>query len=215
MTHTSAEQLLSALRQRRLLAIVRGDDPDAVVRCVDVLVSEGVPLVEISLTGKGSLSAIEQVAREFGDDVYLGAGTVLTADLADRAAAAGARYAVTPALGPGVDRSIELGLPVLAGVLTPTEVAQARLAGAAAAKLFPASTLGAGYLRALRAPFPDVPFLPVGGIGIDEARDFLDAGAIGVGVGTPLLGDAPSGGDLDRLRQRTRELRAAIDEVGR
>ncbi|WP_262403504.1 bifunctional 4-hydroxy-2-oxoglutarate aldolase/2-dehydro-3-deoxy-phosphogluconate aldolase [Actinomadura sp. CNU-125] len=101
-------------------------------------------------------------------------------------------------------------MPVLAGALTPTEVAAAAASGVDAVKLFPASAHGPGYLKALRDPFPDVPFVPVGGVGRDEAVEYLALGAVAVGVGSPLCGDAPHGGDLDALRARARAFVAAV-----
>ncbi|MFD9911041.1 aldolase, partial [Streptomyces sp. NPDC059063] len=110
---------------------------------------------------------------------------------------------VTPGLGAGVDEALRLGLPVLAGVLTPTDVIAADAAGATALKVFPASAMGGpAYLKALRAPFPTLPFVPVGGIDAPTAEAHLAAGATAVGIGSPLIGDAASGGDLTALRKR-------------
>jgi 2-dehydro-3-deoxyphosphogluconate aldolase/(4S)-4-hydroxy-2-oxoglutarate aldolase len=204
-------ELLSALRRQRLLAIVRGDDPDAAVRTVVTLVECGVRLVEVSLTSVGAPDVIAAAVRATGGAARIGAGTVLSAADAAVAHRAGARFAVTPGFGPGVAAAASLGLPVLAGALTPTEVASTLSAGAAAIKLFPASLGGADYLRALRQPFPDIPFVPVGGVGIPEARALLAAGALAVGVGSPLVGDAASGGSLTALRARAA---AFLDTIG-
>ena len=103
-----------------------------------------------------------------------------------------------------VRAAAERGVPCAAGALTPTEAVAAMAAGAAVVKLFPASLGGPAYLKALRDPLPDVPFMAVGGVGIDAAPDYLAAGAVAVGVGGPLVGDAASGGDLDALRARAR-----------
>ncbi|EPH40573.1 hypothetical protein STRAU_6368 [Streptomyces aurantiacus JA 4570] len=110
---------------------------------------------------------------------------------------------VTPGLGPGVDAALGRGLPVLAGVLTPTDVIAADAAGATALKVFPASAVGGpAYLRALLGPFPGLPFVPVGGVDATAAAEYLELGAVAVGVGSPLVGDAADGGDLDGLRRR-------------
>lgn len=111
--------LRAALAAHRLVAIIRGTDPDASVRTVLALAEEGVELIEVSLTGADALSVIEQARKALGPDRPLGAGTVLTADDARAAQRAGANFAVTPALGEGVVAAHELGLPVLAGVMTP------------------------------------------------------------------------------------------------
>jgi len=203
--------LLDALRTHRLVAIVRGDDPDAALRSVLALVEEGITLVEVSLSGEGALGVIAAARDALGPSVPLGAGTVLTAVDARAAHLAGADFAVTPALGEGVHTALSLGLPVLAGVMTPTDVLTAQTMGADAFKIFPAAQAGGpGYLRALRGPFPTLPFVPVGGVDADAARAYLAAGATAVGVGTPLLGDAPSGGDISALRQRARAFLDAV-----
>ncbi|MYS75623.1 aldolase, partial [Streptomyces sp. SID5926] len=121
-----------------------------------------------------------------------------------RAREAGARWIVTPALTESVAASVRVGLPVLAGALTPTEAVAARRAGADAVKLFPASIGGPAYLKALRDPFPDLPLVPVGGVDPTSAEQYLAHGAVAVGVGSPLVGDAAHGGDLDALRERAR-----------
>jgi 2-dehydro-3-deoxyphosphogluconate aldolase/(4S)-4-hydroxy-2-oxoglutarate aldolase len=186
-------RLIEALRAHRLMAIIRGDDPVTCERIAAVLVDNGISVLEVSLTSTDALKVIERVAAAVGPDVHVGAGTVLTADDARRARDSGATFTVTPALGEGVRASVELGLPVLAGALTPTEVLAAHRAGATAVKVFPASSLGPGHVAALRAPFPDIPLVPVGGIGVDDVARYLDAGAVAVGVGAPLTGGDPTG----------------------
>ncbi|MHB1594885.1 MAG: bifunctional 4-hydroxy-2-oxoglutarate aldolase/2-dehydro-3-deoxy-phosphogluconate aldolase [Streptosporangiaceae bacterium] len=202
--------LLHELRSRRLLAIVRGADPDAALRSVLALAEEGVSLIEVSLTTRDALNVMSQARAELGAAADVGAGTVVTAQDARRAREAGARFVVTPAVVPGAHAATELGLPLLCGALSPTEVAAAAGQGATAVKLFPASLGGPAYLRALRDPFPAVPLVPVGGLDADTVREFLAAGATAVGVGGPLLGDAASGGSLAELRVRARRFLAAV-----
>jgi 2-dehydro-3-deoxyphosphogluconate aldolase/(4S)-4-hydroxy-2-oxoglutarate aldolase len=202
--------LLFALREVRVLAIIRGTDPAACVRTAMTLIEEGVSLLEVSLTSVEAFSVLERVTSEAGGGARIGAGTVLTGDDARRARDAGATFAVTPALGAGVRTAVSLGLPVLAGAMTPTEVLAAVEAGAAAVKLFPAEFLGPAYVKALHGPFPEVGVVPVGGVGLEEARAYLRAGALAVGAGGPLAGDAPDGGDLVSLRSRARAFLAAV-----
>ncbi|MDX2602603.1 bifunctional 4-hydroxy-2-oxoglutarate aldolase/2-dehydro-3-deoxy-phosphogluconate aldolase [Streptomyces caniscabiei] len=197
--------LVESLRRQRLLAIVRGKDPVAALRTVHTLVEEGIPAVEISLTTADALAVIRQARAELGPDALLGAGTVRSAADAALAVDAGASYLVTPAL---VDGLAPYNVPVLMGALTPSEIEAALARGADAIKLFPGSLGGPGYLRALRDPFPEVPFVPVGGVDAQAARDYLARGALAVGVGSPLVGDAADGGDLDRLRARAAEFRS-------
>jgi len=122
---------------------------------------------------------------------------------------------VTPALTESVAESVAGGIPVLAGVLTPTEALTAMGLGAAAVKLFPATVGGPSYLRALREPLPDLPFIPVGGVDVALAGEYLAAGAVAVGVGGSMVGDAIRGGDLDALRPRAAAFLAVAARSGR
>ncbi|MFJ2950545.1 bifunctional 4-hydroxy-2-oxoglutarate aldolase/2-dehydro-3-deoxy-phosphogluconate aldolase [Streptomyces sp. NPDC087226] len=208
--------LQAALATHRLVAIVRGTDADAALRTVLTLADEGVELIEVSLTGTDALSVIARARAALGPGRPLGAGTVLTADDARAAHDAGADFAVTPALGEGVSAALELGLPVLAGVFTPTEIVAARSLGATALKLFPAAQAGGpAYVKALRAPFPHEPLVPVGGVDEQAARAYLMAGATAVGVGSPLVGDAADGGSLTALRARAHAFTTAVREAAR
>ncbi|KPC76525.1 aldolase [Streptomyces sp. NRRL WC-3753] len=206
--------LRATLAAHRLVAIVRGDDADAALRTVLTLAEEGVELIEVSLTGKDALLVIERARAALGPGRPLGAGTVLTADDAVAAHRAGADFAVTPGLGEGVVAAREQGMPVLAGVMTPTDVITARTLGATALKIFPAAQAGGpAYVKALRGPFPHETLVPVGGVDEAAARAHLAAGATAVGVGSPLVGDAADGGSLDALRARARAFRAAVGEA--
>lgn len=208
--------LLALLRERRLLAIVRGRHAEAALRTVLTLAEEGVGLIEVSLTTDKALDVISRARGELGPETVFGAGTVLTTGDARDVRAAGADFVVTPGLADSVREARDLGMPTLVGALTPSEVIAARAAGADAIKIFPASALGGpNYLRALRDPFPDVPFVPVGGVDEEAARRYLEYGAVGIGVGSPLVGDAAHGGDLDALRIRIRAFRQIVEAAGR
>ncbi|MGY0064372.1 bifunctional 4-hydroxy-2-oxoglutarate aldolase/2-dehydro-3-deoxy-phosphogluconate aldolase [Streptomyces sp. LZ34] len=202
--------LVESLRTRRLLAIVRGNDPDAALRTVLTLAEEGIEAIEVSLTTNDALAVIARARAELGPEALVGAGTVRTAADAVRAVDAGASYLVTPALVDGLHSTVGPDIPVLMGALTPSEVELALARGACAIKLFPGSLGGPPYLGALRDPFPEVPFVPVGGVDATAARDYLDRGALAVGVGSPLIGDAADGGDLSELRSRAAAFRAAV-----
>ncbi|MFI9526241.1 bifunctional 4-hydroxy-2-oxoglutarate aldolase/2-dehydro-3-deoxy-phosphogluconate aldolase [Micromonospora rosaria] len=197
--------LTAELSATRLLAVIRGTDTAAAIAAGTALLTEGVTIVEVALTTPDALSAIEALRQAAPPGCLVGAGTVLTsADVAD-VAAAGAQFVVTPAVVDSVAEAARRGLPVAAGALTPTEAYTAVRLGASAVKLFPASVGGPAYLKAVRDPFPDIPFVAVGGVGLAEVPAYLAAGAVAVGVGGPLVGDAASGGDLDALRARARE----------
>ncbi|MBG6182998.1 2-dehydro-3-deoxyphosphogluconate aldolase/(4S)-4-hydroxy-2-oxoglutarate aldolase [Arthrobacter sp. CAN_A214] len=203
------EEFLGGLGNAKLLAIIRGSEAQAAVRTAVALVEEGFTHLEVSLNTVEAAGVITAIQAEVGAAAFIGAGTVLTRDDVARVAAAGAQFIVTPALAPSVAEAVRLDLPVLAGSFTPTEVYSAMDQGAAAIKLFPASLGGPRYLSALRDPFPDVPFVPVGGVDQGAAVDYLSRGALGVGVGSPLIGDAASGGDLAALRSRARQFLSA------
>lgn len=209
------DELRLALGRHRLLAVVRGTEPDAAARTALALADCGVPMVEVSLSTPDAFAVIEHVREEVGSEAIVGAGTVLTADDARRVADAGASYVVTPASAEGERAAHRIGLPVVAGALTPTEIVAAHEAGAAAVKVFPASAYGPGYVRALRDPLPHIPLVPVGGVDSEAAYAYLTAGALAVGVGSPLVGDAASGGSLDALRKRAAEFTAAVAAVPR
>lgn len=201
-----AEQLV----RHRLMAIIRGSDPQACERTAAVLVGAGVRLLEVSLTSTDAFGVLARIADSLGDDACIGAGTVLSAEDAKNASAAGARFAVTPAASDGATAAVELGMPVLAGAMTPSEVLAAHRAGAAAVKLFPAESLGPRYVKALGDPFPGVGLVPVGGVDLTDVPRYLDAGALAVGVGSPLAGAAPHGGDLAALRGRAEQFLTAV-----
>lgn len=201
--------LIESLTRHRLVAIIRGNDADAAVDTALALADEGIELLEVSLTSADALSVLERVAKSIGSSVRLGAGTVLNATDVPRVRDTGATYVVTPALAPSVPAAVELGMPVLCGSLTPSEVVAAMAAGVDAVKIFPASAFGPGYFGDLRAPFPDVPFVAVGGVGSGDVAAYLENGAVAVGVASPLCGDAPDGGDLTALRDRARAFVAA------
>lgn len=207
--------LVESLRVHRLLAIVRGKDTTAALRTVLTLAEEGIAAIEVSLTTNDALAVIQQARTELGPHALLGAGTVRTAADAARAVDAGASYLVTPALVEGLPSTVGPEIPVLMGALTPSEIELALARGADAIKLFPGSLGGPRYLGALRDPFPDVPFVPVGGVDAAAARDYLGRGAVAVGVGSPLIGDAADGGDLGQLRGRAAEFRAAVAREAR
>jgi 2-dehydro-3-deoxyphosphogluconate aldolase/(4S)-4-hydroxy-2-oxoglutarate aldolase len=207
----TAAAAYDAIRSSRLVAILRASDRDKLVAGAAVLVDEGVATLELPLTSPGALDAIAEVVSVSAGRAVVGAGTVRTVDDARDAVDAGARFLVAPALDV---RVVELALAhnvaALPGIVTPTEYETARAAGAEVVKLFPAQTLGPAYLAHLRVPFPDLEAVPTAGIGLDEAADWFAAGAVAVGVGSPLTGQFLEVGDLDGLRARARAWKAAI-----
>jgi len=204
-----SEQFLAGLREARLLAIIRGADGAASVASALTLLEEGFRYLEISLNTENALAVIAEVVREAPAGCFVGAGTVLTVDDVAAVRDAGGAFAVTPAVAHSVAESVRLDFPVIAGAMTPTETVSAMEQGATAIKLFPASIGGPSYLKALRDPLPAVPFVAVGGVDVEKVGEYFAVGAIAVGLGSPLLGDAPSGGSLSALRDRARAFHEA------
>ena len=161
------------------------------------LADSGVTLIEVSLTSADALDTIARARAALGPGFALGAGTVLTADDARAAADAGANFLVTPAIAPSLAEAARLGAAGARRGADPHRGRAGRTpAGAAAVKLFPASSAARTTCGALRDPFPQTAFVPVGGVDAARAERYLQAGAVAVGVGSPLLGDAVRGGDL-------------------
>jgi 2-dehydro-3-deoxyphosphogluconate aldolase/(4S)-4-hydroxy-2-oxoglutarate aldolase len=205
------QSFVERLTVARVVAVVRGTDTDAAVATALALFDEGLRLVEVALTTPGACRALGQIRARLPEGASIGAGTVLTAaDVAD-VEAAGAQFVVTPAVTPSIEAAAERGLPVAAGAFTATEAWTAMQRGASVVKLFPASVGGPAYLKALRDPFPEIPFVAVGGVGLADIDPYLRVGAIGVGVGGPLIGDAASGGDLTALRERASAYLAVVE----
>jgi 2-dehydro-3-deoxyphosphogluconate aldolase/(4S)-4-hydroxy-2-oxoglutarate aldolase len=188
-----------------VVAIGRRVAPSAVASIAAALVDGGVRSFELTLNDPEdeALRSIEVAARIApGLGVQVGAGTVLTIEAAGRAVDAGAAFLVMPHLDVELVRwAAERGIPAIPGCATPTELLTAWRAGAAALKVFPASSLGPSFLRECRGPFPDLPLLPTGGITVDNASSFIAAGAIGIGMGSWLIGDADPVGVRERAER--------------
>jgi 2-dehydro-3-deoxyphosphogluconate aldolase/(4S)-4-hydroxy-2-oxoglutarate aldolase len=178
--------ILEVLAQDRVLCIVRANQVADPAGLADALAGAGIRLVEFTFTIPGVLDVIEAAAEVPGSTV--GAGTVLTASHARDAVAAGARFLLTPDIRPEVAATAQgLGVPLVMGALTPTEISRAFELGAAAVKVFPARIGGPAYLRDLLGPFPGARLIPTGGVNAANARSFLDAGALAVGAGTDVV----------------------------
>jgi len=184
-----AGPVVARLRDDRVLAILRGLPPAEVARVADGLQRGGVGAIEVTLDSPGALDSIRDLAAR--DGVLAGAGTVRTPAAVDAAVGAGARFVVAPGFSAAVvERCLGLGVPAVPGALTPTEIEAAWDAGAALVKLFPGGLGGPRYVADVHAPLRDVPLVVTGGVTALNARAFLDAGAVAVGVGGA-LGHAP------------------------
>ena len=196
-----------------VVPILRSARAEHLPAVAETLVKAGLTCLELTLTVPGALRLLPALRAALPDDVVLGVGTVTTVAEAQAAADAGAAFLVGPALSPDVMTfATTAGLACYPGAWTPTEVLSAWQAGATAVKLFPAATGGPGHLRRIRDTLPDIPLMPTGGIAIDQVSHYVAAGAIAVGMGSSLLGDALEGGDLSALADRSRQV---LDEVAR
>lgn len=192
------------IAQRRLVAIVRADAAAVAERVGDAVIDAGLDVLEVPLTTPDALGAIERLRRRH-PDALIGAGTVLDATSARLAVLAGAGFLVSPSLHADVlATGHRYGVAVLPGVQTPTEVVAALEAGADLVKLFPADEHRPGYVRAIRAALPQAPLVPTGGVDAANARAWLDAGAVALGVGGALTREPALAG------ARAAELLAAV-----
>jgi 2-dehydro-3-deoxyphosphogluconate aldolase/(4S)-4-hydroxy-2-oxoglutarate aldolase len=211
-----AEQVTQIIEERRIVAIIRGNYQGAIQAMTEALIAGGVSIIEVTMNSAGVLDAIRLIAEEFGDRVLVGAGTVLEARQVGEVVKAGARFIVSPDTSPDViHASRDQGVEPLPGALTPTEVMQGYRAGARLIKLFPAVLGGPGYLRQIRAPLDMVKFVPTGGIDASNARAYLDAGAVAVGLGSSLVRSDFDGSPaaVADLTARARKIVAAINPV--
>lgn len=182
-------EIISKLKEIAVVPIVRTSSAEMAIDAVEAIYAGGIPCVEITMTVKGAIKALEAVADRYGDRILLGAGTVLDPETARACMLAGAEFFVTPSLN---TRTIELAKryskPIFPGALTPTEILTAWEAGADGVKVFPCSAMGgAKYIKAVKAPFPQIELVPTGGVNLDTIQDFLLAGSAAVGVGGELV----------------------------
>ena len=208
----AGEAARRALRERveRLgaVAVVRLDNTESAIRVADALHAGGVTALEITVTVPDAFSVIAAITRRFGDEVCVGVGTVLDVETVRGAVAAGARYVVSPVFRPAViAESHRLGVPAMPGAITPTEMLTAHEAGADVVKIFPADHFGPGYLKSVLAPMPFLRLMPTGGVTPDNVGDWIDAGAVAVGLGGALV-DARlvAAGDWSAITARARRV---------
>jgi 2-dehydro-3-deoxyphosphogluconate aldolase/(4S)-4-hydroxy-2-oxoglutarate aldolase len=207
------EAILSAITSIGIVPVVRTESADAAIRSVEAIFRGGIRAAEITMTVPGAIRALEKVADEFGDRIVLGAGTVLDPETARACMLAGAQFFVTPGLKLAtiemVKRYSKVAIP---GALTPTEVVTAWEAGADIVKIFPCSAVGgAKYIKALKAPFPQIEMAPTGGVNLDTIGDFLKAGACACGVGAELIDSTTiREGKLGVFEERARRFLEAV-----
>ncbi len=212
---------LEVVKEKKIIAIVRGLPPRHMLNLGHALEEGGVCMMEVTYnqsapeTWADTAAAIEALAKEFGERLTVGAGTVICPEQVCMTYDAGGRYLVTPATQPEIIRMGKaLGLGLFPGAFTPTEILAAYDAGADGVKVFPASALGPSYIKAVRAPLSHIPMLAVGGINEKNAADFLRAGCVGLGVGGNLVNKQwIAEGEWDKITALAKEYVKAVQEA--
>jgi len=189
-------EILARIRATGVIPVVRAPSADDAIAAVEAMCAGGIDVVELTMTVPSAIKVIERVVERHGDAIVVGAGTVLDAETARACILAGAAFIVSPIVDrPTIRACRTYGIPVVPGALTPTEVVAAWRAGADLVKVFPCSAVGgASYIKALRAPLPQIELVPTGGVTVATVGDFIAAGACAVGAGADLV-------DIARIRR--------------
>jgi 2-dehydro-3-deoxyphosphogluconate aldolase / (4S)-4-hydroxy-2-oxoglutarate aldolase len=205
---SAIEQILT----KRVIAVVRLDDYTRAVDVARALVAGGITVLEFTLTGHGAIGAVSATRNALGDAVCVGVGTVIKIEDAAKAIDAGAQFAVTPTVHRQVIATcVKRQTLVMAGGFTPTELLEAHEAGAELVKVFPARLGGPKFIKDVLAPLPFLKLVPTGGVSSENARDYLTAGAVAVGIGGNLVSNKLVAETA--LEQITATARACMDAV--
>ena len=205
--------VLARIEEVGIIPVVRVESGDQAIAVAEVIRDAGIPILEITMTVPDAVKVIEKLSNCYGDEVLIGAGTVLNPETASSCINAGAQFVVGPVLNL---QTVELcknhSIAVFPGGLTPTEVFSAWEAGADAVKIFPCNAVGgAKYLRALKAPLPQINLIPTGGVSLSTASDLIAAGALALGVGSELANmEAIKAGDFGTVAANARSYVAAV-----
>ena len=196
-----------------VVAVLRGVTEETVTEIAGALAAGGVTAVEVTAETPGAMRMIEELSTTLPDGTAVGVGTVLDSETARAASLAGAEFVVTPTLDLGVvETANRYGLVVMPGIFTPTEAIRAYEAGADAVKLFPASSVGPGHIGSIHGPLGQIPIVPTGGVDLENAAEYIEAGALAVGTGSALVSDElVEREDWDGLTERAREF---VETVG-
>lgn len=204
---------LSHILENKVVAIVRGANPQSLLRIAEALHAGGVRLMEITLNSPGALASIEEISRQMDGRLLVGAGTVLDPETARAALLAGAKYIISPTLNKHTIRMTKrYGAVSIPGAYTATEILQAYEYGGDIIKVFPASAGGAGYFKDIAGPLPFIPLMPTGGVSLDNIRGFAAAGAAAFGLGSALV-DTKQAVTDEYLAQLTEKARAFVAAV--
>lgn len=199
-----------------VIAVIRGMEVDKVVNIVDALLEGGVKALEITLNSPGAIDLIEEVSERVKDtDAIVGAGTVLDGETARAAILAGAEFVFAPNLNQDViEVCNRYGKVVIPGVMTPTEIVNAYQAGADLVKIFPAGVMGPKYIKSVKGPLNHIPMMPTGGVGLDNAADFIEAGVVALGVGSALMDkEAIAEENYEVITENAKKLTQIVEET--
>jgi 2-dehydro-3-deoxyphosphogluconate aldolase/(4S)-4-hydroxy-2-oxoglutarate aldolase len=206
------QNLVDRIRDSGIIAIMRASSSDQLMAAAEAVLAGGVNAIEVTLTTPGALSVVEQAVKTFGDAVLFGVGTVLDSESARAAIFAGAQFIVSPTLKlETIALCKRYSVPVLPGAYTPTEILTAWEAGADIVKVFPADSLGPPFIKAVKAPLPQVRLCPTGGVSLTNVAEFFKAGADVVGVGGELINNKLlEARDFAEITARASRFREAI-----
>ena len=207
--------IVARIERERVVAVIRLEEADTLRAVIDALAAGGVRVFEVTMTVPRAIELIGHLAREMREDVLIGAGTVLDKGTACDAIRAGAKFIVGPVFRRDVIAACHgRGVPAMPGCLTPTEILDAWESGADIVKVFPSTALGPTFIRDVRAPMPQLKLMPTGGVSIENAADWLRAGAVAVGVGSALVDAAAvRAGDFAEITRRAERLLANVQTV--
>jgi len=207
------KQVVEAIEACGAVAVVRLDNSDRLPEVAAAVCEGGVTVLEITMTTPNALKAISKLSAEKKSDVIVGVGSVLNANMAKRAVDAGAQFVVSPIFKSQVVKICDrMETPVMPGAFTPTEIQAAHEEGADVVKVFPANIVGMPFFKGVLAPMPHLKLMPTGGVTLDNAGDWLKAGACAVGVGSALMDKkAIAAGDYDTLKNNARRIMNSIN----
>jgi 2-dehydro-3-deoxyphosphogluconate aldolase/(4S)-4-hydroxy-2-oxoglutarate aldolase len=211
-------EILKKILEEKIVAIVRLDSGEQLVRVAEALNAGGISVIEFTCSTPGALDMVKEASAHFGSEVLIGAGTVLDPETARAAILAGAEFIVTPAINlDTIEMCKRYGKPIIAGAMTPTEMLTVWEAGADLVKVFPASNIGgADYIKAVLAPLPQLRLVPTGGVGADNAAQYLKAGAVVVAVGGSLVDKkAVARGDWAAITAEAQKLVSVVQSVSK
>ena len=210
------EDVLGRIAEVGLVPVVRAQSAEEAIKAINAIRDGGVDVLEITMTVPGALPLMEAVIEKYGSQVVLGAGTVLDPETARACILAGAQFIVSPSLNlETIAACRRYSVPIMPGALTPTEVVTAWTAGADIVKVFPCGAVGgASYIKALKAPLPQIELVPTGGVSLKTAADFIKAGAMALGVGADLVDvQAIRDGKAGVITERAREYVRIVKEA--